>query len=114
MYDGYTFRVFRHQPGNKNSLLDYAVNTICETDTGIFWIGTREGMSKIRSQEGRVYTLHVHDPDSPNSLINNNVWLIKKDSESKLSPISATKDSYSRFDPEETDSPIMNSVPPYN
>ena len=32
LYDGYNFKVFRHEAGNENSLLDYAVNTICETE----------------------------------------------------------------------------------
>ncbi len=96
MYDGYTFRIFRHQPGNKNSIPDYAVNTICETDTGIFWIGTREGMSRFDHKQEK-FTHYVHNPDSPNSLVDNNVWLIQKDSESKL--WIATKDGLSRFDP---------------
>ncbi len=97
MYDGYSFRVFRHQPGNKNSIPDYAVNTICETDTGIFWIGTREGMSRLDLKQEK-FIHYVHKPDSPNSLVDNNVWLIKKDSESKL--WIATKGGLSRFDPE--------------
>ncbi len=98
MYDGYTFRIFRHQPGNINSLPDYAVNTICETDTGIFWIGTREGMSRFDLKQEK-FTHFVHNPGSENSLVDNNVWLIKKDSESKL--WIATKDGLSRFDPDD-------------
>lgn len=96
MYDGYTFRVFRHQPGNENSLLDYAVNTICETDTGIFWIGTREGMSRLDLKKGE-FTHYVHNPDSQNSLVDNNVWLITNDSEGHL--WIATRNGMSRFDP---------------
>ena len=83
LYDGYKFRVFRHEPGNENSLLDYAVNTICETDTGIFWIGTREGMSRFNLQTGE-YKHFIHNADSSNSLVDNYVWKIFEDSEENL------------------------------
>jgi signal transduction histidine kinase/ligand-binding sensor domain-containing protein/DNA-binding response OmpR family regulator len=96
LYDGYTFRVFRHQPGNENSLLDYAVNTICETDPGIYWIGTREGMSRLDLQTGKFIHYRNH-PGSSNSLVDNNVWYITEDSEKKL--WIATRNGLSRFDP---------------
>lgn len=96
MYDGYNFKVFRHQPGNLNSLLDYAVNTICETEPGIFWIGTRQGMSRLDLRTGK-YTHFTNNTDSSNSLVDNNIWLIKEDSEKTL--WIATRNGLSRFDP---------------
>ena len=96
MYDGYNFKVFRHQPGNLSSLLDYAVNTICETDPGIFWIGTRQGMSRLDLRTGK-YNHFTNHPDSSNSLVDNNIWLIAKDSENTL--WIATRNGLSRFDP---------------
>lgn len=96
LYDGYTFRVFRHEPGNENSLLDYAVNTICETDTGIFWIGTREGMSRLDLHTGK-FTHYIHNKDSANTLVNNNVWLIVKDDDNTL--WIGTKSGLSNFNP---------------
>lgn len=96
LYDGYSFRIFRHQPGNENSLLDYAVNTICESDTGIFWIGTREGMSRFDLRTGK-FIHYTHNPDSANSLVNNIVWFIKEDSEKNL--WIATRNGLSKFNP---------------
>ncbi len=96
LYDGYTFRVFRHQPGNENSLLDYAVNAICESDEGIFWIGTREGLSKFNLRTGN-FTHYTHNPDSSNSLVDNNVWGITKDSENNL--WIGTRNGLSHFNP---------------
>jgi signal transduction histidine kinase/ligand-binding sensor domain-containing protein/DNA-binding response OmpR family regulator len=96
LYDGYNFKVFRHQPGDSNSLPDYAVNTICETDTGIFWIGTREGMSKFDFRKG-IFTHFKHNPDSSNSLVDNNIWMIIKDSENHL--WISTRNGLSRFNP---------------
>ena len=83
LYDGYKFKVFRHEPGNTNSLLDYAVNTVCETDTGIFWIGTRAGLSKYDLRSDK-FIHYIHNPDSSNSLVDNYVWDILKDSEGNL------------------------------
>ncbi len=96
LYDGYTFRVFRHEPGNKSSLLDYAVNTICETDTGIFWIGTREGMSRLDLHTGK-FTHFTHNKDSANSLVNNYVWFIIEGENNTL--WIGTKGGLSNFNP---------------
>jgi signal transduction histidine kinase/ligand-binding sensor domain-containing protein/DNA-binding response OmpR family regulator len=96
IYDGYNFKIVRHQPGNLNSLPDYAVNAICETDTGIFWIGTREGMSRLDYHIGK-FTHYTHNPDSSNSIVNNNIWFIKEDSEKNL--WIATRNGLSKFNP---------------
>jgi ligand-binding sensor domain-containing protein len=73
------------------------VNTICETDTGIFWIGTRAGMSRFDMQTGK-FTHYVHKPDSLNTLPDNYVWNIIEDSEKKL--WIATRNGLSNFNPE--------------
>ncbi|MBE0538311.1 MAG: response regulator [Ignavibacterium sp.] len=83
LYDGYTFKIFRHEPGNENSLLDYAVNAVCETEPGIFWIGTRSGLSRFDLSAGR-FMHYKHNPDSANSLVDNYVWAILKDNEGSL------------------------------
>ena len=96
LYDGYKFKVFRHEPGNKNSLLDYAVNTVCETDTGIFWIGTRAGLSRYDLRSGK-FIHYIQHPDSSNSLVDNYVWEILKDSDGNL--WIGTKNGLSHFNP---------------
>ncbi|HOB51575.1 MAG TPA: two-component regulator propeller domain-containing protein [Acidobacteriota bacterium] len=42
-YDGYTFTVYRSQPGNPDSLSDNAVSTLCEDRDGMLWVGTIGG-----------------------------------------------------------------------
>ncbi len=96
LYDGYSFKVFRHGPGNENSLPDYAVNAICESDTGIFWIGTREGLSRFDLRSGN-FTNFTHNKDSSNSLIDNHIWVIVKDDENTL--WIGTKDGLSNYNP---------------
>lgn len=110
LFDGYTFRVFRHEPGNENSILDYAVNSICETDTGVFWIGTREGMSKFDLKSGN-FTHFIHNPDSSNSLIDNNIWCISKDSEGKL--WIGTRNGLSYYNPEKNEFTNFVNNPSY-
>ena len=83
MYDGYTFQVFKHEPGNPNSLIDYAANTICESDTGIFWIGTNGGLDKLNLKT-KSFKHFKHDPKNKNSLVNNTIWNIFKDNSGNL------------------------------
>ncbi|HEX7357861.1 MAG TPA: two-component regulator propeller domain-containing protein, partial [Ignavibacteriaceae bacterium] len=96
LYDGYTFKIFRHEPANENSLLDYAVNVVCETEPGIFWIGTRSGLSKLDLGTGK-FIHYQHKADSTNSLVDNYVWSILKDSEGSL--WIGTKNGLSLFNP---------------
>lgn len=42
-YDGYDFKVFRHEAENNNSLSDNAVWSITEGKDGNIWIGTKDG-----------------------------------------------------------------------
>lgn len=42
-YDGYTFTVYRNQPGNPDSLSDNAVGALCEDRDGALWVGTIGG-----------------------------------------------------------------------
>ncbi len=42
-YDGYSFRVYRHEPFSSNSLSNNMVTSLYEDKNGIFWIGTFGG-----------------------------------------------------------------------
>jgi signal transduction histidine kinase/ligand-binding sensor domain-containing protein/DNA-binding response OmpR family regulator len=42
-FDGYEFKIYRHVPGNDNSITDNSVMTITEDQYGNIWIGTRRG-----------------------------------------------------------------------
>lgn len=44
-YDGYSFKHYKHIPGNINSLSGYAATHILEDSNGLFWISTREGLN---------------------------------------------------------------------
>ena len=72
-YDGYQFKVYRHNPENPHSLSDYAINAIVEDASGALWIGTREGLNRF-DREKETFTHFRHDPGNPRSISNNQVW----------------------------------------
>jgi hypothetical protein len=42
-YDGYSFKVFRHDPLNPNTISDNYIRTLFIDSKGRLWIGTRGG-----------------------------------------------------------------------
>lgn len=42
-FDGYSFRVFKHDPGDSTSIADHQVNAVFEDPQGYIWINTRLG-----------------------------------------------------------------------
>ena len=46
-YDGYKFKNYRHNPNDSVTLSDNMVTYICEDKSGIFWVGTRNGLNKF-------------------------------------------------------------------
>jgi len=73
------FSQIRHIPGNDNSLSDNNVTCIYESHyegENILWIGTKNGgLNKLNRSTGK-YTWYKHNPENPNSLINNFVYSI--------------------------------------
>jgi len=44
-YDGYNFVIYKHLPGNENTLSNSSINSILEDRKGNLWIGTSEGLN---------------------------------------------------------------------
>lgn len=82
-FDGYSFRIYRYEPGNPNSLSDYAINAINEDKTGILWIATREGLNRF-DPSTETFKVYRHDPDDKNSLCNNFIYSLFADSRNNL------------------------------
>ncbi|MBM2846221.1 MAG: signal transduction histidine kinase [Bacteroidetes bacterium] len=45
-YDGYSFRVFRHNPEDSTSLSNNLVWSLCEDTSGAIWVGTAAGIHR--------------------------------------------------------------------
>jgi len=82
-FDGYSFKIFRYEPGNPNSLSDYAINAIVEDKNGILWIATREGLNRFDPQT-ETFKIFRHNPDDKNSLCNNFIFSLYADSRNNL------------------------------
>jgi len=75
----YSFRRYRHNPRNPNSLSHNAIYAIYEDDTGDFWVGTNGGgLEKMDRKKGS-FTHYQNDPRDPTSLSYNEVWSIYQD-----------------------------------
>ena len=54
-YDGHSFVIYRHDPGDSNTLSGSDVSTIAEDDEGNLWVGTRSsGLNKIDLKTGKI------------------------------------------------------------
>ncbi len=97
-YDGYEFRVFRHDPGNSRSLSGNLLMTGLEDRSGIIWLGDDlTGLNRF-DPETETFTRYRHDPEDPHSLSHNSVWSLHEDHEGVLWV--GTRDGLNRFDRE--------------
>lgn len=46
-YDGYTFTVYKHDPGDPGSLRSNIITALHEDETGDLWVGTQEGLERF-------------------------------------------------------------------
>ena len=66
-FDGHTFKTYRHDPTNPNSISDNRIYDIVEDDDGIFWIGTENGINRFDPNTESFKTFQ-YDPNDPSSL----------------------------------------------
>ena len=82
-YDGYSFRIYRHDPDNPDSLSDNWISSIVEDQTGALWIGTDGGINRYE-RDSDSFVRYRHDPSDPSSLISDEVSVILEDSSGTL------------------------------
>jgi signal transduction histidine kinase/ligand-binding sensor domain-containing protein len=80
---------FAHDPNNANSLNNNNVWAIHEDASGALWIGTDDGLSRLRRDDRDTghFTHFVHDSKNPRSLSHNRVWAILEDREVSASTL---------------------------
>jgi len=76
-YDGYSFTVYKWEPGNPDSISHNQISCLAEDPEGNIWIGTRNGgLNRMETDTGRI-TRYIFstNPDhlSPDSLMSANV-----------------------------------------
>ncbi|MFT4925334.1 MAG: ligand-binding sensor domain-containing protein/signal transduction histidine kinase [Phenylobacterium sp.] len=83
-YDGYEFKVFRHDPASPNSISNSWVRVIHIDSSGTLWIGTNgSGIDKYDPQS-ESFIHYQHQPGNPNSLSHNTVRAIFSDANGTL------------------------------
>ena len=83
-YDGYTFKVFKHDPDDPGSISHNSVLSITEDRDGYLWIGTWGGGLNRFDRITETFVRYRSDPKEPSSLSNDTVTSIKEDSNGVL------------------------------
>jgi ligand-binding sensor domain-containing protein len=98
-YDGYSFKHFKHDPENPNSLSHNFILTIYEDRAGMLWIGTWGGGLNRFDPATEQFTRYRHDPDDPQGLSDNDVLAIHEDQFGALW-VGTNGGGLNRYDPE--------------
>ena len=78
-FNGYEYKIFRHDPFDISSLSANIILAIHEDHTGSLWIGTSGGGLNRFDTQTEKFTRYSHDPDNPHSLGSDVVYAIYQD-----------------------------------
>jgi ligand-binding sensor domain-containing protein/serine phosphatase RsbU (regulator of sigma subunit) len=96
-FDGYDFKVYRHQPSDPFSLSNSNINSVIEDNKGNIWAGTQNGLNIFDRSSGTFKAYH-HEPGKTGSISSNIVHRVFQDSEGIIWV--KTEEGIDRFDPE--------------
>ncbi len=83
-YDGYSIKVFKHDPKDSNSVSDSRINCLLNDSSGDLWIGTAGGgVDRYVLDEDRFYH-YSNDLKNSLSLSNNSVTAVYEDSDENI------------------------------
>ena len=74
-YDGYRFKIYRHDDITTSSISNNFINTITEDKNGILWIGTSNGLNSFNKSTQK-FTSYQNDKTDNSSISNNHVQTI--------------------------------------
>jgi len=96
-----SFRVYKHEPGNPESISENNVWAILEDQSGNIWIGTHGGgLNKIDSETKNVKRFD-HNPDSKSSISDNFINALLEDTDGNIWV--GTINGLDRIDPKTSD-----------
>ncbi len=79
-YDGYTFKLYRHDPQDPGSLSDHSVLALTSDHLGELWVGTADGGLNRYRRSDDTFAHYRHVPGDPSSLSSDTgsiVWIRK-------------------------------------
>ncbi len=79
-FDGYTFKIFKHDPSNIQSLSSNFINCFIEDAEGNIWIGTNEGLNmyNIYTEE---FVNYLYDESDKNTIPEDAVYYLYQDNQ---------------------------------
>lgn len=83
-YDGYEFRVFRHEPHDTASISNNYIQAILEDQQGGIWIGTLGGGLNFYNRKTDRFIRYRYNPNNPKSLSDNNVRALCEDRSGRI------------------------------
>jgi len=98
-YDGYEFRVFKHNLEDQNSLSANVIQVIFEDQDGMLWLGTIGGGVNRYDPETERFTRYQYDLENPNSLGSDTIFAIYQDQDGNLW-IGTAGGGLNRYDPQ--------------
>ena len=83
-YDGYEFKVYRHDPDDPESISGNVLLTLLEDSEGFLWVGTRgRGLNRFDPAEER-FVRFEEDAANPQGLLGHEVWTMLEDRSGSL------------------------------
>ena len=82
-YDGYTFVVYKHDPGDPGTLSSNSLQDLMEDDHGNLWVATNNGVNRFDPTTERC-TRYLQDANNPDTLGGASVKSIAQDSRGYL------------------------------
>lgn len=109
-FDGYSFRVYRHDPAAPGSLNNNAVFALAEDVNGNLWIGTYGGGLERYDPDSDSFIHYRHDPSDPFSLSDDHIRSIHVDARGDIW-IATHGGGINRYHPEDD---IFEAIEPPN
>jgi len=81
-YDGYTFKIYKNDPGNPSSLANNLVQSLLIDNEGILWVGTNGGLCTF-NQADETFNTFLTDSINANSS-SNKILNIMQDSKNRI------------------------------
>ena len=78
LHDGFTFKSFKNDPDNPETLSHNYVTSIIEDMRGIVWVGTVAGLNRIEGKKCKIRKYH-HSPKNTNSLCSDMISSLYED-----------------------------------
>lgn len=82
-YDGYSFKIYRKEHNNPNSLSDNKVRTAIQDSKGRIWIGTKSGLNLFDPQT-ETFRQFLHKGENDGSITSNEILTLFEDSQHNI------------------------------